>query len=268
MPTADELAAYLDRIGLAAAPAPTAKGLAELHLAHATHIPFENLDVLLGRPIRLDPASLHQKLVRNRRGGYCFEQNLLFADVLEMLGFRVTKLAARVRYRANNKLLPRTHMLLRLDVEGESWIADVGFGGSGPLLPLRLVAGVEQPQYYSTYRLVAEAGSWVLQARRAGDWEDFYVFTLEPQHDVDYEVASYYVSTHSDSPFTRTLAAQKPTPEARYILRNRELTIERADGAESRIVTEGELAGVLETLFGLSLPPGTVIPDRPWVWGD
>lgn len=268
MPTTDELAAYLDRIGLGAAPAPTAKGLAELHLAHATHIPFENLDVLLGRPIRLDAASLHQKLVRDQRGGYCFEQNLLFAGVLETLGFRVTKLAARVRYRANNKLLPRTHMLLRLDFEGESWIADVGFGGSGPLLPLRLVAGVEQPQYFSTFRLLDEAGSWVLQARRAGGWEDFYVFTLEPHHDVDYEVASYYVSTHSDSPFTRTLAAQKLTPEARYILRNRELTIERVDGAESRIITEGELAGVLETLFGLLLPPGTVIPDRPWVWGD
>jgi N-hydroxyarylamine O-acetyltransferase len=102
----DDLAAYLARIGLARPPALTAAGLAELHLAHATHIPFENIDVLLGRPIRLDPASLHQKLVRDKRGGYCFEQNLLFAGVLESLGFRVTKLAARVRYRANNKLLP------------------------------------------------------------------------------------------------------------------------------------------------------------------
>jgi N-hydroxyarylamine O-acetyltransferase len=90
-----ELAAYLDRIELAAPPPPTAAGLADLHLAHATHIPFENIDVLLRRPIRLDPESLHKKLVLDGRGGYCFEQNLLFSRVLEKLGFRVTRLAAR-----------------------------------------------------------------------------------------------------------------------------------------------------------------------------
>lgn len=262
----DDLAAYLARIGLPRPPAATSAGLAELHFAHATHIPFENIDVLLGRPIRLDPASLHRKLVVDRRGGYCFEQNMLFAGVLEAFGFRVMKLAARVRYRANNKLLPRTHMLLRLDVDGELWIADVGFGGSGPLLPLRLAAGDEQPQFLWTYRLVEEAGAWVLQCRRSGGWEDFYGFTLEPQHDVDYEVANHYVSTHPDSPFTRSLAAQRATPEARYLLRSRELTID-AGRVETRAVAEGELLGVLDTLFGLPLPAGTVIPDRPWVWG-
>jgi N-hydroxyarylamine O-acetyltransferase len=97
MSTDFDLAAYLRRIGLDARPPATAAGLAELHLAHATHIPFENLDVLLGRPIRLDPASLQRKLVGARRGGYCFEQNLLFAAALEVVGFRLTKLAARVR---------------------------------------------------------------------------------------------------------------------------------------------------------------------------
>jgi N-hydroxyarylamine O-acetyltransferase len=267
MISAIDLAEYLARVGLATTPESTAAGLAELHLAHATHIPFENLDVLLGRPIRLDPASLHKKLVRDKRGGYCFEQNLLFAGVLEALGFRVTKLAARVQFRADNKLLPRTHMLLRLDFGAEAWIADVGFGGSGPLLPLRLEAGLEQPQYFWKYRLVEQAGMWVLQARRPGGWEDFYAFTLEAQHDVDYEVASYYVSTHPDSPFTRTLAAQRPSPEARYLLRNRELTVERETGVESRTIADDELADVLKTHFGLTLPAGADMPDRPWVWG-
>jgi N-hydroxyarylamine O-acetyltransferase len=264
-----DIASYLARIGLAAAPAPTAEGLAELHLAHATHIPFENLDVLLGRPIRLDPASLHQKLVHDRRGGYCFEQNLLFAGMLEAIGFVVTKLAARVRFRADGKLLPRTHMLLRVDIAGEAWMADVGFGGSGPLVPLRLAAGVEQPQFLWTYRLAQEPGElWVLQCRRASGWEDFYSFSLEPQHQVDYEVASYFVSTHPDSPFTRTLAAQLPTPGARYLLRNRELTIERTDGVESRAIRDNELPQVLRTFFGLDLPAGTALPDQPWLWGN
>jgi len=266
--TADfDLAAYLARIGLAAPPDPTAAGLAALHLAHATHVPFENLDVLLGRPIRLDPESLQRKLVRDRRGGYCFEQNLLFAAALEAVGFRATRLAARVRYRAN-RTLARTHMLLAVEADGGPWLADVGFGGSGPLLPLRLAAGVEQQQFLWAYRLAAEGGAWVLQGRVPSGWQDFYAFTLEPQELVDYEVANYYVSTHPDSPFTRTLTAQLPAPEARHLLRNRELTVERATGPETRTVADGELPDVLARLFGLTVPPGTTLPDRPWAWGS
>jgi N-hydroxyarylamine O-acetyltransferase len=265
MSTALDLPAYLARTGLAALPPATAAGLAELHLAHATHIPFENLDVLLGRPIRLDLDSLQRKLVRDRRGGYCFEQNMLFAAVLEAAGFRVAKLAARVRYRAT-RLLPRTHMLLQVDADGGPYLADVGFGGSGPLLPLRLAAGEEQRQYLWTYRLAEEAGRWVLQNRQAGGWQDFYVFTTEPQEAVDFEVANYYVSTHPDSAFTRTPTAQLAAPDVRYMLRNRELTTERAAGSETRTVTDDELPGLLGRLFGITVPAGVVLPDRPWDW--
>src|SRR5690349_15099497 len=127
-----DLDAYLDRIGYAGPRLPTRRVLEGLHLAHTTHVPFENLDILLGRPIRLDLDSLQAKLVRDRRGGYCFEQNTLFAAGLEQMGFAVTRLAARVRFGAS-RLLPRTHMLLRVDVEGEPFLADVGFGGSGLL---------------------------------------------------------------------------------------------------------------------------------------
>jgi N-hydroxyarylamine O-acetyltransferase len=262
-----DLGEYLRRVGLPAAPRPTAAGLAELHLAHATHIPFENIDVLLGRPIHLDPGSLRQKLVRDHRGGYCFEQNLLFAAVLEAVGFRVTKLAARVRYRAT-RLLPRTHMLLRIDTESGPWLADVGFGGGGPVLPVPMVPGREQEQFAWAYRLADEgAGTWVLKGRRPGGWYDLYAFTQEPQEVVDYELANYYVSTHPDSPFTRALAVQLAGTDARYLLRNRELTVERAEAAETRTVTDAELPDLLARTFGLSVPPGTTFPDRPWVWG-
>jgi N-hydroxyarylamine O-acetyltransferase len=260
-----ELSAYLDRIDLAVRPAATAAGLADLHLAHATHIPFENIDVLLGRPIHLDPESLHKKLVLDRRGGYCFEQNLLFSRVLEKLGFRVTRLAARVRFRATG-LLPRTHMLLKVEADGEPWLADVGFGGSGPLLPLQFVAGREQRQFLWAYQLVREQDAWVLQGRHQDRWSDFYTFTMEPQEVVDYVVANYYVSTHPDSPFTRTLAAQRPTPEARYLLRNRELIVERASGSETTTIADSELPNVLQHFFDLTLPAGATIPDRPWGW--
>src|SRR4029077_20667326 len=141
-----DLDAYFQRIGYAGSRAPSRATLDALHLAHATHIPFENLDILLGRPIRLDLASLQSKLIDSKRGGYCFEQNTLFAAVLEQIGFRVTKLAARVRFGAT-RLLPRTHMQLRVDVEGAPSLAEVGFGGDGPLLPVPLVAGQEVQQY-------------------------------------------------------------------------------------------------------------------------
>src|SRR5438552_5613549 len=126
------LDAYLARIGYTGPREPTPAVLEAVHLAHATHIPFENLDIQLGRPILLDLASLQAKLVHGRRGGYCFEQNTLFAAALEQLGFRVTRLAARVRIGAT-RLSPRTHMTLKVDVDEGSWLADVGFGGAGLL---------------------------------------------------------------------------------------------------------------------------------------
>src|SRR5262245_62565608 len=117
-----DLAAYFERIAYAGDRSPSRATLDALHLAHATHIPFEDLDILLGRPIRLDLASLQAKLVAGRRGGYCFEQNALFAAVLEQLGFAVTRLAARVRFRTD-RVLGRTHMALRVDVGGVPLLA-------------------------------------------------------------------------------------------------------------------------------------------------
>src|SRR3954471_2052207 len=148
-----DLGAYLERVGYSGDLVPGEAVLEALHLAHATHIPFENLDILLGRPVLLDLESLQAKLVRGQRGGYCFEQNTLFAAALEELGFSVTRLAARVRSGASGPR-PRTHMLLRVDVEGWPWLADVGFGGDGLLLPVPLVAGRVAHQYAWAFRVV------------------------------------------------------------------------------------------------------------------
>lgn len=137
-----DLDAYLRRIGYAGALDPGSATLEALHLAHASRIPFENLDILLGRPIRLDLGSLQAKLVRDGRGGYCFEQNLLLAAVLGRVGFDVTPLAARVRYRIT-RAVPRTHALLVVETGGERWLADVGFGLEGLLMPVPLRAGAE-----------------------------------------------------------------------------------------------------------------------------
>jgi len=252
-----DLSAYLQRIEYAGDLRPSVAVLQALHLAHATHIPFENLDILLGRPIRLDLASLEAKLVNGRRGGYCFEQNLLFSAVLRQLGFSVTSLAARVRYRTT-AILPRTHMLLLVGVAGEQWLTDVGFGADGLLLPVPMTASQGVRQFKWSYRVVEEAGLWVLQSLAERAWMDLYAFSLEPQQAVDYEIANHYVSTHPSSRFVKMLTVQLQSPEVRHILRDDEYVEDRGDTATSRNVpNESELLELLASTFGLRFPADT-----------
>jgi len=256
-PDALDLEAYLGRIGYSGRLQPDPAVLEAIHLAHATHIPFENLDVLLKRPIRLDLASLQAKLVTGGRGGYCFEQNLLFSAMLQRLGFSVRQLAARVIYRSGRKL-PRTHMLLLVDLEGATWLADVGFGIEGLLLPLPFGGGRETRQFAWTYRVTEADGEWVLQSLRNGSWTNLYSFSLEPYLAVDFEPANLYTATHPDSRFVRTLTVQLPTPEVRYMLRNRELILDRGGTITHRVLADDdELLAVLAETFGLRFPAGT-----------
>jgi N-hydroxyarylamine O-acetyltransferase len=222
-----------------------------------TTIPFENLDILLGRPIHLDILSLQAKLVGGRRGGYCHEQNMFFASVLEALSFWVTRLAARV-LAAAVQLRPRTHMLLWVDIGEASWVADVGFGGEGLLEPIPLTAGWVVPQFAWMVRLLNEGDLWVLQARRDEEWHDLYRFTLEEQPPVDYELATYFTSTHPASPWVRNLVVWLPNQRSRWVLRNRELS-EIGDHGTSRMVVDGDemLLAVLAECFNLQFPSET-----------
>lgn len=256
-PEALDLDAYLHRIGYSGRLQPVRAVLEALHLAHATHIPFENLDILLKRPIRLDLASLQAKLVTAGRGGYCFEQNLLFSAALQRLGFSVTQLAARVLYRSGRKV-PRTHVVLMVDVEGSRWLADVGFGLEGLLLPLSLAGGHDSRQFAWTYRVLEADGEWLLQTLRDGSWADLYSFYLTPCLAVDFEPANHYMSTHPDSRFVQTLTVQLPTPEVRHMLRNRELVLDRGATVTRRMLADDdELLAVLAEVFGLRFPAGT-----------
>jgi N-hydroxyarylamine O-acetyltransferase len=254
---APDLQAYAARIGYRGDFAPSLATLRALHLAHATHIPFENLDILLGRPIRLDLESVCGKLVDGRRGGYCFEQNALFAAVLEAAGFRVRRLAARVRVAAG-VVRPRLHMLLAVEAEGGWWLADVGFGADGLLHPLPLRPGDAIGQFAWAYRIAAEGQDLVLQSQRPEGWTDLYSFTMEEQHPIDYEVSSYFTSTHPTSRFVKLLLAQMPGPERRLMLVNRKLTERRAEGMSERVLAnDAEILEVLAGCFGLTFPAGT-----------
>lgn len=263
-----DLAAYLARLGLAAAEPPpaTLATLRRLHVAHLGAIPFENLDVRLGRGVRLDLASLQAKLVRGRRGGYCFEQNALFAAALRALGFEVATLEARVRPAGVTVVLPRTHMVLRVVADGRDWLADVGFGGDGPLLPVPL-DGEPIDAGDGVYRVVREDEETLVLRRRSADgsWIDDYSFGLAPALPVDYEVANHFTSTHPSSPFVNTLTAQRVTPESRRVLRGRSFC-ERRDGVETRReLDDDEVVRMVIEELGLAVGPDDVrraLPPR------
>jgi N-hydroxyarylamine O-acetyltransferase len=255
-PVRPNLDAYLARIGHRGSVEPTVACLEALHFAHVTSIPFENLDILLGRPIRLDLESLEDKLVRRPRGGYCFEHNTLFAAMLETIGFHVTRLAARVQ-QGTEEITPRTHMVLRVEAEGSEWLADVGFGGASILKPLPLDPGPVVEQFGWRFRLVDVDDARVLQALRLDGWRDYYAFTFEPQHPIDYEVANHYTSTHPNSSFTRTLTAQLSSPERSLILRDNELVEVTPSSEVVSNVAPDELLEVLATRFSLLFPEGS-----------
>ena len=251
-----DMPAYLERIGYDGDLSPGPALLDAIHLGHATHIPFENLDILLGRAIRVDLDSIQGKLVYGRRGGYCFEHNLLLAAVLEELGFRVTMLAARVRI-GSDRMRARTHMLLMVNLGGEQRLADVGFGAKGFLKPLPFQPGKTFRRFHWAYRIVEDGGIWVLQTREEDGWIDLYAFSLEPQYGIDYKVANYYVSTHPDSQFTKGIIVQQPTPEARYSLLNLDFSVDRGTSVTTRTLGDpAELLCVLEDVFGLEFPAG------------
>ncbi|HEV7671695.1 MAG TPA: arylamine N-acetyltransferase [Thermoanaerobaculia bacterium] len=259
MPSVD-LDAYLARIAYSGPREATLSTLTALHTAHVIAIPFENLDILLGRGIDLDLAVLERKLVAGRRGGYCFEQNTLFRAALERLGFRVSSLAARVQVGAT-AVRPRTHMLLSVDVEGEVWIADVGFGGGGLVVPVPLVEGRETwlgGLGGLGHRLRREGEIWVLEGSSEGAWGDFYAFTLEAQHPADFVMANHFTSTFPSSPFVNNLTVQRSWPEGWLVLRNRDLTLRESGVTTSDTIRDPDhLLEVLRDRFGLAFPAGT-----------
>jgi N-hydroxyarylamine O-acetyltransferase len=253
-----DLGAYLARTGGPRPLAPSFEGLVSLHRAHCAAIPFENLDILLGRPIELELPALEAKLVRARRGGYCFEQNTLFQAALEALGFPVTALAARVRAGATG-VRARTHMLLKVDLPEGSFVADVGFGGDGLVHPIVLAEGAETWVGFMGHRLRREGADWwVLQGNEGGGWSDLYAFTLEPHHPIDFVMANHFTSTWPRSSFVTSLTAQRSWPEKRVILRNRELVVREGRlSATTTVRDPAHLLEVLEAQFDLVFPAGT-----------
>jgi N-hydroxyarylamine O-acetyltransferase len=251
-----DLDAYFRRIGYAGDAKPSLATLRELHLKHPLAIAFENLDSLAGRAVRLDSEALERKLVERRRGGYCFEHNLLLTDALRAIGFDPVALVARVVWdRGDDGMRPRTHMLLLLELPEGRYIADVGFGGLTLTAPLALDAHGVQPTPHEGFRIVRDGTVYAVEAQVGGAAKTLYRFDLQPQRRIDIEVLNHFVATHPSSPFLVSLMAARAAPDGRYALRDNRLTARRAGAVEQReIGTAAELRQVLVEVFGIEVP--------------
>jgi N-hydroxyarylamine O-acetyltransferase len=265
MHDAIDLQAYLRRIGWHGAARADVSTLQAIVAAHLTTIPFENLNPLLGLPVSLELSALERKLVHEGRGGYCFEQNLLLEAALRAIGFEVSGLIARVLWtRAEDAVTPQTHMLLRVEMAGESWLVDVGFGGQTLIGVLRLHADVEQATLLEPFRLVQMDGDWRMQSLVRGSWLSLYRFDLRPVPLIDYVVANHYVSTHPDSNFVKHLNVARTTSQGRLSLRDREFTLRRIGHEPQRRTLDSvaEIRRVLENEFLIRLPAHPRLDQR------
>lgn len=259
--TDTEIRAYFTRIGYTGSAPATFETLRRIVLAHVTTIPFENLDVLLHKPIVLDEGAVFRKLVEEHRGGYCFEQNGLLLWILSSLGFEVRPLSARVRVqRPRDFIPPRTHVFLRVELDGVSWLADVGVGGLSPTAPLRLATDDVQTTPHEPRRILRENGVLYHQALLGESWEDVCEFTLEEMPPIDREIGNWFTSAHPQSHFkNRLLAARAGKSGDRYTILNQEFAHRTADGVAHRrsIRTPQELLAILNDVFELRFPEDT-----------
>ncbi len=265
-----DLDAYFRRIGYAGERAPTLATLRGILWAHVTAIPFENLSPYLGQPVPVTLPELEQKIVREGRGGYCYELNTLLGAALEALGFNLVRMLARVRWQVPAEVVTgRSHLCLRVAIDGEEWLVDGGFGGVGPTAPLRLAETAVQDTPHERRRLTRrEDGTVRHEVELApGEWQDVFHLELTPIHPVDVMGANWFTSTHPDSLFRRSLIVTLVQPDHRRVLRDREYLRRYTDGrVERRMVGDlAELKAVLRNEFGLpgehpvmatlSLPP-------------
>ena len=247
---------YLQRLGYAAPPPPTLQTLRDLQLRHVCTFAFESLSTLLRLPVPIDLPSVEQKVLLDGRGGYCYELNQLFLELLQELGFDARGITGRVVMGGPpDAHTARTHRLSLVTVDGVRYICDVGFGGMVPSSPLLLDSEAIQATAHEPFRLTVKHGSYTLWAEVGGEWRGLYVFDLQVQADIDYEIGNWYVSTHAGSPFLGQLKVALLAAGKRHTLNNGHYAMHSLDGSSEKraIASADELLDVLRGTFGLRL---------------
>lgn len=252
-----DLDSYFTRIGYSGPRTPTVATLQAIVHHHTQTIPFENLNPYLRLPVKLDLGSLQNKLIHNRRGGFCFEQNGLLRQVLLALGYESKPLGARVIWnRPPDAMPPRSHMVQLLTIDGQQYMADVGFGGMSPTAPILLEPGLVQETPHEPFRFLIEDGDYFLQALIGDNWRSLYRFDLTIQQPADYEVSNFWVCHAPESHFITGITAARVEPGRRYALRDTNLAIHHTGGAsEERTLTDvDELYELLDNTFYITVP--------------
>jgi N-hydroxyarylamine O-acetyltransferase len=248
------LDAYFERINYRGSTEAGEDTLRDIHTAHTLNVPFENLDVFYRRPILLDSLSLYKKIVEEKRGGYCFEMNGIFSHVLQEMGFKVTNLLARVTIDGIH-YTTKTHQAIRVEIGGNTWLADVGFGNDGIIAPLILEEDIEQKQFAHTYRLVKHAKfGWALQKKMEGSYVPLYAFTLDACSPEDFLMSNHFTATFPESFFIKMRMCTMPTKDGRITLTDNHFkVVKNNDVLDTPITTDNEFNTLLKKHFRLDL---------------
>lgn len=260
-----DLQDYFKRIGYDRVPASDLQTLRDLLTHHVRTIPFENVTSFLGSPVDIGISAIEDKLVRHRRGGYCFEQNALLREVLQQVGFTVTGLAARVLWQAPPDHQPaQSHMILQVDVGGAPYLVDVGFGSNTLTAPVRLDSPDPQSTPHGTYQITRTGEDYFLQVRVEGVWQSMYSFDLRSRTLGDYKIANWFCCTNPESRFVQHLIATRAFPEGRHALLDRQLSYQPIVGPKSVIMLANveELRRTLLDIFGIEVPAGLIADQK------
>lgn len=227
--------------------------LIRLHCCHSFAIPFEDFNPFCHIPVSLDLERVFEKVILGKRGGYCFELNLLFQTLLEKLGYKAEPIFCRP-FSGEGVKLPLTHRLIKVSLESKLWIADVGLGGNGWIAPLLFQIDEEQEQFGRIFRIVEDARlGYVVERKADGQFKKAVAFRLESAEESDFEMSNYYTSNCPSSPFVNRMMCTLPTEDGRYTIRDTVFRIEGKAGVTKYPLSEDNLQNILEQYFGITL---------------
>ena len=266
-----DLDKYFERIGYSDSREPTLNTLKAIHWLHLKAFTFDNLDIAMGKNIFIDLPAIEEKLVGNKRGGYCFEQTVLLLNVLQQIGFHVTPLISRVDM-GPAVITGNTHAILQITIDNIPWIVDVGFGPYGAPCPVQLNIEDIQQTFIRSHRMLHKEGRYTHQANIKGEWTDLYSFNLLESYHIDWEIANWWCSTSKSCFFTFTVLVARFTDSQILFMHNKHLSVTNIDAnklegvVDRDIESREEYLKVLRDYFDTILPDDTVFTSQGLLW--